>query len=836
MYIFAPATRRALASAAPPCVCRATAPLDVLAPAYARHALVECHKLVHTAADAVTTEKPLGAPRRKPLHKRTASPSTSNSPADILQKVRLTSPQAGAEEPAKAVVATAEEHNRALQNILAGPRYKRVEDRFSRAFEQGWTRIRLAGNVARPRAEDLAFVLDTTHAALKSDKNGAKWQQVKELVLWLAGEHDAPGVVAWCWKQLRFGGFDGAKRVVETWQAVSSGAHAKLRNGDQAIDFALKSNRPFIDRSDHLPGGVFAAYVAARYVLNSEEPVPQAFSEVLPSLLMSQAPFLKSFVERGLDRNLQDAFSLHDRERMKAWIMQTYCAQMWFDSRSRTPGFVIVRLARQYFRTAQPAQAWQLWTILAQAIEDEHVSWISTENWADNGNARLLTEATLEDAASPEIELESLGNAELDAARSRVRTIGTAYLSQAHVVPFLSGFTRAEMYDKATQLWSWLGERGLHPGAALWNALIFGYAARGDVDAVERVVQDMQAAGVEPDVDTWLERISARFENKQPDEAMRLAEDMERASAAAQQVNGRLPPTAYDRIILGLLANGRPEEAEGVLEHMDRVGVPPTVHTINNILRYYTRSRKPDLLAIVRCIQQISTRRLEADVYTYTMVLQSLLNAGHKDAVAKVIKMMEASGVKPTPTTYGTIIHNLASSGEPEKLQAAVKLVEEMEAKGIATNEIIYTSVMQGFLRAAAQTPGPAGRIHPYVEAAFQLKERMQDRNILINRIAYNALIGAALQLRSTGGVELAMTLFRELQQQRRLWTDNEIDRAGKVVPLAQTWLVVLSGLAEIGQWRLGRELVAEMEQSGFQAQGRALIRVVDKIQRGGSV
>ncbi|KAM0786407.1 hypothetical protein ACM66B_001873 [Microbotryomycetes sp. NB124-2] len=830
--MFGPVARRALYSAASPCMCISTLPLDVLAPAYASSSHNVTTRHAHTAPKPVIRETTTGSPRRKPLHKRSPSPSTSHSPADILQKVRATTVMTGEVDSHVGDTAlTANEHNRAMQNLLVGPRLKSAEDRYQRAFVQGWRRIRLAGNAARPRPEDLAHVLPTTHSALRSDKDETVWPQVKELVLWLAGEHDAPGVVAWSWHQIQGGKASGLERVVEVWDAIQNGQHSSLRNGPDALDYAFKSSRP-VREVGEVPGGVFAAFIAARCLLNMKRTSPQPFADIVPPLITQDGPFLKSFVEREqLDKNLK-SLPKAQAEQVGDWIRQAYFAQLWFDSRKRGTGFGVVRLARQYFRTANPSHAWKLWTALTQAVASDHVKWISTERWADSASERMLADTASEEEA-PE---DALSEQETDAVRTQTTVAGRAFLSQAHVVPFLSGFTRAEMYDKATDIWSWLDEHGLQPGAALWNALIFGYAARGDVEAVELVVRDMQAAGVEPDIDTWLERISARFENKQPDEAMRLAEAMEQSSAAAKLVGGRLPPSAYDRIILGLLGNGRPEQAESVLEHMDTRGVPATVHTINNLLRHYTRSRKPDLPSIVRCIQQISDRRLDADVFTYTMVLQSLLNAGHKDAVAKVIKMMESSGVRPTPTTYGTIINDLASSGEPDKLQAAVKLVEEMEAKGIVTNEIIYTSVMQGFLRAAANSPARGDGVHPYVEAAFQLKERMQDRGIVINRVAYNALIGAALDLRSSSGIELAMTLFRELQQQRRLWHDVELDRSGQIVPLSQTWLVLLSGLADMAQWRLARELVAEMEQSGFKAQGRALIRVIDKIQRGGYV
>ncbi|KAK4046617.1 hypothetical protein OIO90_006486 [Microbotryomycetes sp. JL221] len=805
--------------------------LDFLAPSYAFKASFRDQRLACTATASLNAEPKSSAPRRKPLHARTPSPSTSMSPVDILTKVRTTS-KSPTSNPDAATSFSVDQHNRAVQSLLAGLRFKNPKDRYNKAFVQGWLPIKTAGNAARPRPEDLGFVLESTHDKLRLDGSTEAWRQIKELALWLAGEPDCPGLTGWSWRQVQSEGTAGAQRVIEIWDALERNEHARLRQGEHALDHAFKSQRSF-----------------QRCIINSNSPQPSHFRDLVASLLRPGAPLLKNFLDKKSSNGVLKLLPATSSPLARLWLRQTTLAQMWFGSRRRLPGFEIVRLARACFRTGNTAQAWSLWELIQEGVANPQINWIKTDRWSETATDKLIAETIETKLAenggstfSEDQEFMSRDN-EIDDTESEIslstpstQTLADASLSQSIVVPFLTGFTRAEIYDKASQIWAWLLTNQLAPGVALWNSLMFGYATRGDVAAVEAVLRDMRDEGVQPDVDTWINQITAHFESRRPDDAMDVA------GAILRELGGQVPSVVYDRLILGLLGNGRAEQAEDVLKQMDEQGAKVTVHTINNLLRFYTRGRKPNLPAIVRCITSISERGLEADVFTYTMVLQSLLAAGHKDAVTRVVQMMDASGIKPTPTTYGTIIHALASSGEADKLEASIKLVDEMETRGMASNEIIYTSLIQGFLRAASSSPrhggssGDRNQLHPYIEAAFQLKERMQERGLTFNRIAYNAIIDAALSLKTNDGVELAMALFREMQNHRKLWREGETDQQGLIVTPAQTWTVLLSGLANMGEWRLARQLVAEMETSGFKVHSRALERIVDKIQRGGRV
>lgn len=832
------------------------------------------------------------APRRKPLHKRQPSPSTSNSPVEILSLIRATEPvsvdELARKDASPAPSATSfQAHNQAVHNIIKGTAKSRPS--FVVAFTQGWLPIRNAGGAARAKPQDLGEVLKLSSAELRS-KDSPEWlcKSVRELALWLLGEPNAPGVSDWCWQELG-SGVAGAERVVEVWDALQRRDHLRLRAGPRALDRAYKSPRAPPPSVAKHPAAMFGAYVAARSMVNAHSDTPSTFASLLPAILSCFSPSLRRLDERGNFNARIQSLAAADIPSASsvaalahAWIRQVSLAQMWyFDAISRTPGFEIVRLTRAYFRTSSPALAWELWELLREGVESKDVKWIDASKWEASSRDRWLGLAEKKDEeniadierlapivvkeeaisfassadalpeetneATPESTVEGaeISSAEaVDTAPSppRFTSLPTAHLTQALVAPFISGFTRAQHLDQATKIWTWLPSLSLSPGVVSWTALLQGYARRGDVDATEAVFSDMVASGVEPDVWSWMERISARFERRQPNEAMDLADQLSKDKALRSRLEGgRFPDIVYSRLISGLLDSGRLDQAEEVLQQMEDEGIPLTIQTVNSLLAHHTRRKKVDLGNVVRCLRLVSEKGLEADVFTFTMVLQALLSTGQRDATAKLIKIMEATGIRPSVTTYGAIINNLANSGKADQLKAAVELIDEMERKGLPTNEVIYTSVIQGFLRAISNThlPSLGDDQHPYVTAALTLKDRMESRGIFFNRIGFNAIIGAALSLQTEWGVQLALRTFNEMNSRPGVFGKgadgkHQVDNHGKLVTPGDTWYVLLDGFSSMGDWSRARALVAQMDASGFKVKSKTLARMVDKVQRGG--
>jgi pentatricopeptide repeat protein len=708
------------------------------------------------------------------------------------------------------------------------------------------------------------------------------------------------GLVEWAWSAIEIGP-EGCQQVVEVWEAIAKGEHLELREGPNAINWAYKPRREFkatTPSAPKPPAFLYAAYISAKSVTHRQTSLPErpTFASLLPSFLDPSFPALHRWLnhtdaETWLNRAFTTPGHASDPDSFSiaiTWLRQVALAQIWYEQRS-LPGLGLVRHVRGAFQRSAHKQIWELWFTLSQAIDSEEYRWISTKEWESSARQRwvnsegsaaleeeegkeqnqdsqdFLSESTPTNEPSVQPPSSTLASTSLTA--SPVTSLPPALLTQAIVNPFLSGFVRAQLLQQANQIWAWLVGHSppLNPGIVTWNGLLTGYAQRGDVNAVENAWLDLGKSGIQPNLWTWLARIDACFNSKRCDDAMLLFRSMmadkEVLKEVEREYKGRFPEVVWDKLINGLLANGRREEAEDILADMEKTGSIPTIHTVNIFLKYYTRGKNPDLPSVVRMLKLISERELEADVFTYTMVLVALLAAGQKDATAKTIQIMESTRVKPTVTTYGAIIHSLAHSGQPEHLTAAVQLLDEMERRKMQTNEIIYTSLVQGFLRAIPATPlrsniaaeNEDGQ-HPYFRAALTLKTRMERRGIQLNRVGYNAFLGSALALQSDWGVQLALKIFKEMKRRPGLMNASssstseeeetveprdeqysEMGRDGKSVTPSDTYFILLDGFVKMKDWNRARGIVREMERTGFEVRNKGLRRLVERIGGGSS-
>ncbi|GJN93511.1 hypothetical protein Rhopal_006568-T1 [Rhodotorula paludigena] len=854
--------------------------------------------------------------------KRSSTPRTPRRPpppsaVDLLSEIRAASPSSRSTSAADAAAAH-RAHNEAILSLSEG--IAKRPSSYVKAFERGWLPLRRAGQAARLRSEDLARVLmvTTRHMQQHPDGEGTRWAwaDVRELVLWLAGESDSRAVSDWAWSSLGQG-WDGVARVVEVYELVARGEHLTLRTGDNAPDAAYKPSSVVFGptqrargRDEKIPVQLYGAYLSATALLRyRESPSSRAsFASLIPSFLDPSVPPLAPILARHNHFSADSLLSRHAtsargfsllfpsaspsslespraalHEHVISFLRQASLAQRYY-LRRESPGLEVLVHARTSFRKGQKDDALALWESVREAVESppEEVGWISTEGWSASARDRLMRgertvrsgvegsltgeplaeEPSAEDASAgaalvdetarePHVDDDGPTAAPVEAAAGPLEPLVPATLHQALVASFIAGFVRAQAMDHAHAIWTWLVTRTppLSPGVVCWNGLLHGYAARGEVAAVESAFADMQRAGgeIEPDMYSWLERVEAHFAVRDPDEAMRLARLMmrdRRVLAERERAGERAwPETMWNRLINGLLACGRKTEAEALLEEMDKMGTPPTTVTINGFLKFYTRGSKPDLPSVARVLKVVSDHGLEADVFTFTMVLQALLSAGMRDAVARTIAVMEQARVKPSVTTYGAIINHLARSGNSEQLSAAVQLLDEMESKRLATNEVIYTSLIQGFLRAIRTTPlsSPVAAEnedgqHPYCLAALTLKQRMERRGIALNRIGYNAFIGAGLSLHSEWGTELAVRLYAELKRLRASGAPN-LDRNmpdGESNTVSDTYYILLDGFVNMGDFARAEAVVREMRETGFVVRNRGLQRLVDRVMRRG--
>ncbi|KAJ8292507.1 Pentatricopeptide repeat-containing protein, mitochondrial [Rhodotorula toruloides] len=829
----------------------------------------------------------------------TPSPSTSNAPnpADLLSEIRATAhsrPYASvSHDDDLSTLSPVQVQNQAVLNLVNAVS-TRLRN-YDLMFVKGWKPLREAGQIGRMKESDVAEILWAALAKIRETGAAGEgthwhWKEIRELALWVAGGSERTIVTEWAWQNVYLG-YEGCERVIDLWEAICRGEAAALRRAPNGPNHAFKPAMQAL-REDgapeqiRLPVGLFnlscVAHALLRARLDPSERPP--FASMIPKVVSPHLRGLKAITpEFGMVQRLGilRTCAVYKVDRSNAvvpsgivapsvvdtavipFLRQVGLARDWY-FKNEPPGARVVKDIQALLRAGSQKQAWKLWNLLQEALASPDLAWLGTDEWLESSRAKILVadeDGNLINASQPNqgelppdkldpketsAEAESEENAVDEDAALAVETVSLAVpiepaqLHQRHIGGILIGFVKAKLMDHANTIWGWLAERGLSPGVACWTGLLNGYVASGALASVEAVFRDMQRTpGLEPDYYSWMARSRAHFAAKDPEAAMRCAREMMRDKHVLDDLQRSglktFPVVTWDSLIDGLLSCGRRQEADALFTEMQKSGLEPSMRTFNTFLAYCTRGKKPDLATMIRLLQQIAERGLEPDVYTFTMVLHALLAVGQKDATNRTIEMMQAAGINPTRATYGAVIHSLASSGEPEKLSAALQLLDEMESKKMETNEIIYTSLIQNFLRAIG-TSGSGhttseGR-HPYADAAMMLKKRMETRGKHLNRIGYNALIAAGFSLQSEWGTDLAMRMFAELKRRPNTlhspFTSSQRKESGNTdrMLVNGTYYVMLDGLVRNGDYSAARNILHEMERSGFEVRSKPLQRL----------
>ncbi|BGP00512.1 putative Microtubule-associated protein [Rhodotorula toruloides ATCC 204091] len=836
----------------------------------------------------------------------TPSPSTSNAPnpADLLSEIRAAAPSGPAASASPnddlSTLSPVQVQNQAVLNLVNAVS-TRLRN-YDVMFVKGWKPLREAGQIGRMKESDVAEILWAALAKIRETGPAGEgthwhWKEVRELALWVAGGSERTLVTDWAWQNIYLG-YEGCERVIDLWEAICRGEAAALRRAPNGPNHAFKPAMQAL-REDgapeqiRLPAGLFNVSCVAHALLRarldpSERP---SFASMIPKFVSPHLRGMKALTpEFGMDHRLRilRTCAVYKADRSNAvvpsgivtpsvvdtaiipFLRQVGLARDWY-AKNDPPGARVVKEIQALLRAGSQKQAWKLWNLVQEALASPDLAWLGTDEWLDSSRSKIFVtdeDGNLINAAQPDqgnlppdemdtketsAEAESEEDVlDEDAALagetvSLAAPVEPAQLHQRHIGGILVGFVKAKLMDHANTIWGWLAERGLSPGVACWTGLLNGYVAGGALASVEAVFRDMQRTpGLEPDYYSWMARSKAHFAAKDPEAAMRCAREMMRDKHVLDDLQRSglktFPVVTWDSLIDGLLSCGRRLEADALFDEMQKSGLEPSMRTFNTFLAYSTRGKRPDLATMIRLLQQIAERGLEPDVYTFTMVLHALLAVGQKDATTRTIEMMQAAGIKPTRATYGAVIHNLSSSGEPEKLSAALQLLDEMESKKMDTNEIIYTSLIQNFLRAIG-TSGSGhttseGR-HPYADAAMMLKKRMEARGKHLNRIGYNALIAAGFSLQSEWGTNLAMRMFAELKRRPNTLhsslTASQRKESGNTdrMLVNGTYYVMLDGLVRNGDYSTARNILHEMERSGFEVRSKPLQRLVRQVQSG---
>ena len=371
---------------------------------------------------------------------------------------------------------------------------------------------------------------------------------------------------------------------------------------------------------------------------------------------------------------------------------------------------------------------------------------------------------------------------------------------------FIAAFAKAHRPDLSEKIMADLKRLKVKPGIVVWTSILDGYRMQRLSGSALEAWRDMQAEGVKPDAFAYRSLIDCLFRDKQP----RLAlERFGEFQTVEKTFDPSVSLTVYNAVIAGLLKTSFLPQAEHVLGYMKANGPLPDVVTYNTFLDHHSRKKNFD--GLVKVMDEMEAAGISGDVYTFSTLLHAFLSAGRKNAVDLVLNCMAEQGVQANHAIYTAMINHQLSFKDEGHLRAAFLLLDEMESNPhLQPNNITYTSFLTHLFK--------DDWLDPWARDQYRgsIILRMKKRNVMFSLPDYHILLRACFDDQGPTSLQRALGYYQEI-------------KARNIPMVGATYYIMLAGLIQRGAWMEAKEVVRDIEASGFEP-AYTLRKFIDKV------
>ncbi|KAK4058126.1 hypothetical protein OIO90_000865 [Microbotryomycetes sp. JL221] len=281
----------------------------------------------------------------------------------------------------------------------------------------------------------------------------------------------------------------------------------------------------------------------------------------------------------------------------------------------------------------------------------------------------------------------------------------------------LSAHARRNDLESAVSVLDQMMSQGLRPSLEHVAAILFGYAARHDIDAVYALYRRLQEGEFKlgPDVTCSNAVVTVHC---------RLQDIAGAQGAIKRMQDAGLDPNlqTWTTLMNACVEVGDWKKAAGLfafLEGSQDPSLRPDTATFNVAIKAAVYS-SATVQSVLRLFRQMSERGLRANATTYTLVLQSVCNAGIMDVAEDLFRSIDSQtqearqardlDVKPLPVSmkpvkpdvfhFSCLASGYIRTGEMAKARACLA---EMRRRKIGPSSVTYGIIVDSFLRVATR-------------------------------------------------------------------------------------------------------------------------------------
>ena len=390
---------------------------------------------------------------------------------------------------------------------------------------------------------------------------------------------------------------------------------------------------------------------------------------------------------------------------------------------------------------------------------------------------------------------------------------------------FLRIFWALRRSNHAIEVWNVMVNMGRTPSQMHWNAMLLGCYPVNDSQSMQQIWANMWRSGLEPDIFTWTTYIYGLIKCNRIEDGFAALEQLGRswkkkppagglASMSSDEIfqktdiKGDIRVHPVNAALSGLVDKEKYDLTQTIIRWAISQGLRLETSTFNILLRPLVRIGTQD--QIQSHLQLMGTHDCIPDIVTYTILLNGLISnpdspyhhlapEDQESSITTILTEMETQNLNLTPQTYTTLLNGLI--GKPTSttqttrtinIPLAKLILNHMSARHIPPSPHLYTILITHYF---SLDPPDLAAINSLLTSIHSSRSTTH----LPDTVFYDRLIEGYASL---GEIEKALKILRE------------IPKRGKT-PGYVALQVLLRKMAEMGEWELCRELVADVEREG---------------------
>ncbi|KAL9121629.1 MAG: hypothetical protein Q9187_001807 [Circinaria calcarea] len=351
---------------------------------------------------------------------------------------------------------------------------------------------------------------------------------------------------------------------------------------------------------------------------------------------------------------------------------------------------------------------------------------------------------------------------------------------EEHWIAMLDGCRKARDLPSLQTLWQNIKTSGVRIRNELWRMYLSGLLQCRDWQAALKALEELGRA--------W--KKSTTHTVPRPDAILPQNTDTTTDSQQDQLLPSIIP---INTVISGLIALNQTDAVKTVLRWANLQKVKPDISTFNILLRPAVRK---DLRGeIQRILQEMQKSDCQPDVVTFTILLDGLFRnptssfqsqslEEQQKAVSQIFQDMKDMGIEANTYTYSTILDSLLSP-RSFNLAAARAVLARMTDRNIKPSPHIYTILITHYFSTAP----------PNLPAIDSLWRRIRLDKSPTDHVFYDRMIEGYSRV---GEIEKMLAFLRRMPAEGK--TPGWIALLG-----------VLRALAQVQEWDLVRDLVRDV-------------------------